>query len=596
MNFYNKWYERSTRLGLKIKSTLFLVALSLLATITEIFGVGMFLPIFQYIRVDGDVNNLIDGFPMWGYAVDFFNMLNIDISLVVLLIFAFIFFSLRQFFNYLRIIYRSKMGQNLTRMLRNTLFERYMDAKTEFQDRTTLGEFVNIVTTEVDHSILGIMAPLELVVLLILTLFYTIALTFLSWQMTLISFVVFLVVSYIPRIWIREGAQIGRKLVDANTSLSSFLVGRLKSPRLARLSRTENAEKEEFSSLTQHQCARAIDNSILAAKTEVSVEPFVIALSLFFLYFSYAILHLSIEVIGLYLVVVLRLMPVIKGIISQWHAVQRWIGSIEIIEEKLNLMELNKESDSGSIELKNLENISLNNVSYCYSSANKKALKNNTIDIPPGSMTAIVGPSGSGKSTLIDLIPRLRAATSGLVKFGDFDVNAYTLSTLRGMISYVPQGPQLFNGTVSQHIRYGKLDASMEEVYEAARLAGASQFVNNMPSGFETVIGDDGSNMSGGQRQRLDLARAIVSKAQILILDEPTSGLDVESERLFRESISMIRKDKKVTIIIVTHNLENIVNADNIIVLRDGSVSEQGKHEELIVKDGWYASAWKKDT
>jgi ABC-type multidrug transport system fused ATPase/permease subunit len=595
MNLYKKWYERSLGLGLKIRSILFLIILSLIATVTEIFGVGMFLPIFQFMGANGNIDNLLASSSLWIYIVHFFNLINVELSLGLLLIMAFIFFSIRQLFNFFRIVFRSMISQNLTRELRGLLFDKYMNAKTEFQDRTTLGAFVNIVTTEVDHAILGIMAPLELVVLCLIALSYSVVLFFLSWEMTLISLIVFLIASYLPRIWIREGAKVGRKLVDANTLLSSFLIGRVKSPRLPRLSRTENIEKNEFKKLTLSQCNRAIDNAVLAAKTEVSVEPFVIAISLGFLFFAYTELKLNIEIIGLYLLIILRVMPVIKGIISQWHAVQRWIGSIEIVEKKLAILELNKEVNLGKKELTNFENISFKNVSYSYPETNLKAIDRVSFEISARSITAIVGPSGSGKSTLIDLIPRLRIANSGEILIDDHNIKQYTSDSLRKTISYVSQGTQIFDGEVIQHIRYGKQNASLDEVHSAAKLSGAYEFIKSMPQGFETRINDGGIDLSGGERQRLDIARAIIGGSKILILDEPTSGLDSDSKRLFNESITTIQKNKPVTIIIVTHDLSSIKNADNIIVLKDGILHEEGNHKKLLLNDRWYASALKKN-
>ncbi len=591
MTIKNKWYRRSSKLGLKNKAIWMLIIMSLLATITEIFGVGIFLPIFQYIRMAGDIEALIDNAPVWQYVIDFFNFLNIKVSLGILLITSFLFFLLRQIFNYIRIIYRSKVSQYLNKELRDTIFDRYLDSNTEFQDSLPVGRLVNVITTEVDHAVLGIMAPLELVVFLIITFSYVIALALLSWEMTVVSVIVLIIVSFIPRAWIRASAHVGRKIVDANMLMSSFLIERLKSPRLTRLSKTEAKEKLFFNSLTLSQCNHNIHSSVLNAKTEVSMEPFVILLSLIFLYFAYTEFHLQIEVIGIYLVVALRLMPIVKGIISQWQAVQRWLGSIEVIEERLESMELAKELDPGEIQEIDNTCIKMENVSYYYPRTDKKALDDITIEIIPGSLTMLVGPSGSGKSTLIDLIPRLREVTSGSIHLGKHRIDKYTLSSLRGLISYVPQEPQIYDGTMRQHIQYGS-DVNEKEILRAIKLSGVDQFIGEMPQGLDTQVGEDAIRLSGGQKQRLDLARALVRQVSILILDEPTSNLDSESVELFRKSLLSIHKKMKVTIIIVTHNLINTDDADNIIVLRQGKIVAQGSHSELMKIDKWYSSAW----
>jgi ABC-type multidrug transport system fused ATPase/permease subunit len=208
-------------------------------------------------------------------------------------------------------------------------------------------------------------------------------------------------------------------------------------------------------------------------------------------------------------------------------------------------------------------------------------------------MTAIVGPSGGGKSTLIDLLPRLRTPREGTIRFDGNNIEKIRLKSLRQIIAYVPQSPQIFNGTIKNHVLYGKKNATNKEVQEALLMSGAEEFVNKLPQGIETIIGEDAIRLSGGQRQRLDLSRALVKKVPILILDEPTSGLDVESENLFMQALQRIRSETNITIIIITHRLISIADADQIVVLNQGIVEETGKHNELLKKKGWYAKAWK---
>ena len=594
MSIIIQWFQRSKKLSLKKKPIFLLIGMSLMATITEIFGVGIFLPIFQYMRMEGDLQSLVSNAPIWQYVINFFNFIHIQISLAVLLITSFLFFLIRQVFNYFRIIYESKISQKLNKKLRDVIFDSYLDSNSEFQDSMPVGSLVNVITTEVNHAVLGIMAPLKLFVLLVICICYVIAMAFLSLQMTLVSVVVLLVVSRIPRAWIRASTIVGRKIVDANMSMSFFLVQRLKSPRLARLSMTEPKEKKYFNTLTKSQCNHNIDSSILAAKTDVALEPFVILLSLFFLYFAHTVFHLQFEVIGIYLVVALRLMPVVKSIVSQWQAVQRWLGSIEIVEDRIKDMQLAKENDFGQINEINNSHIKFEAVSYIYPDSDKNALKDISIEFLPGSLTMLVGPSGSGKSTLVDLIPRLRESSEGVIYIGNNQIDRYKLSSLRSVISYVPQEPQIFDGSMIDHIKYGAVDFTKEDVTRVVKLSGLDQFVYQLPDGLNTFVGEDGFGLSGGQKQRLDLARALLRKVSILILDEPTSNLDYESIELFRKSINRIRKEMSVSIIIVTHNLDNAGDADNIIVLSKGKVSAQGNHDELLISNKWYKNAWDK--
>ena len=588
------WINRAYNLGLSYRAMIYLVVFSVMATFTEIFGIGIFLPIFQFIRFQGDISALVAESSVWQYVVNIFSYVGIEPSLLILLFVSFIFFLGRQFFTYIGVIYGATVHQRVTQIQRNLIFSKYMEVDTIYHDSVPVGNLLNVITTEVTHAVTGIMTPITLIANVIMLIGYLSMLFILSWQMTLFSSVILLLASQVPSVWIKESYQVGRKLVNANTVMSEFLVGRLRSPRLVRLSGTENAEKKEFYQLTQAQRKRSISSSILQAKTEVAMEPIVIGLSLIFLYFAYTVTQLQIEVIGLYLVIALRLLPVVKGILKQMQTVQKHMGSIEAIEDRLKGMTESIEKDDGVkdlIELK--QSIVIDNVSFFYPLSKEDVLKKITIEFKANQMIAIVGPSGGGKSTLIDLLPRLRTPKEGVIKFDGDNIEEIRLKSLRQSIAYAPQFPQIFDGTIKNHILYGKSNATTEEVQEAVRIAGAEEFINKLPQGIETVIGEDAIRLSGGQRQRLDLARALVRKASILILDEPTSNLDAESEDLFRQALQRIRKEENITIIIVAHRLASIADADQIVVLNQGVVEDMGKHNNLLKREGWYAKAWK---
>jgi ABC-type multidrug transport system fused ATPase/permease subunit len=583
---------RAFTFGLTKKTIALLIGMSLCTTITEMFGVGIFLPIFQFIRLQGDVNALVADSTVWPYIIDGLAWFGIEVSLAVLLTLSFVFFLGRQIFTYFRLIYHAAINQRLVRLLRIRMFNCYLEANTSFHDRLPVGNLVNAMTTEVSQAIIGVMAPLELAVYIIMALGYLLILSALSWEMTLVSIVVLLLASQVPNVWIRKSAHTGRKLAGSNSIMSSFLVGKLRSPRLVRLAGTEAAEQHEFQSLTQSQRKHAVFGSVLQSRTEVVIEPIIIGLSLVFLYFAYTVLQMQIEMIGLYLVVALRLMPIVKGVISQWQSVQRLTGSIEVVEDRLKEMCSEKEQDQGKNKFDKFQNIYFKHVTYRYPSAASNALYDISLRFESGKMHALVGPSGSGKSTLVDLLPRLRLPQSGEIEVDNFSIGNYSLSSIRKSIAYTPQSPQIFDGSVKNHIRYGKMDASDDEIEDAARLAGAEKFISQFPDQYETLLGEDAVRLSGGQRQRIDLARALVCKAPILILDEPTSNLDAESEEEFRQVLMRIRSETTTTIIIIAHRLASISGADQIVVLNEGNIEAVGRHENLIQQAGWYRRAW----
>ena len=171
-------------------------------------------------------------------------------------------------------------------------------------------------------------------------------------------------------------------------------------------------------------------------------------------------------------------------------------------------------------------------------------------------------------------------------------IEAFDLTSLRANIAFVPQTPQLFNVSIANHIRYGKLDATMDDIIRAAEMAGVADFIDDLVDGYDTQIGEAGERLSGGQRQRLDLARALVRQAQILILDEPTSNLDAESEIRLRAAMRRIRTETETTVIVIAHRLATVAMADKILVLDRGRLIAEGTHKELVSAEGWYAPAF----
>jgi ATP-binding cassette, subfamily B, bacterial len=230
--------------------------------------------------------------------------------------------------------------------------------------------------------------------------------------------------------------------------------------------------------------------------------------------------------------------------------------------------------------------IEFENVSFSYE-PETPILKDVSFKIKPGQVVALVGPTGAGKTSVISLIPRFYDPVSGMVKIDGIDIRRYKQKSLRQQISFVLQETMLFHAPVWQNIAYGKPEASRQEIIKAAELANASEFIEKLSQGYDTVLGERGMTLSGGQRQRIAIARAVIRNTPILVLDEPTSGLDSSSEKLVFEALDRLMKNK--TTIVIAHRLSTIRNADCIFVIQDGAIVESGKHEELMKQGGLYA-------
>jgi len=214
-------------------------------------------------------------------------------------------------------------------------------------------------------------------------------------------------------------------------------------------------------------------------------------------------------------------------------------------------------------------------------------LRDVSFKIEPGQVAALIGPTGAGKTTIISLIPRFYDPTSGVVRVDGLDVRRFKQKSLRQQISFVLQDTLLFHGPLWNNIAYGKPEASRSEIFRAAELANAHEFIGKMPDGYDTVVGERGVTLSGGQRQRIAIARAVIRKTPILILDEPTSGLDAASEKLVFEALDRLMEGK--TSIVIAHRLSTIRRANIILVLNEGTIVESGKHEDLLKTRGLYS-------
>jgi len=245
-----------------------------------------------------------------------------------------------------------------------------------------------------------------------------------------------------------------------------------------------------------------------------------------------------------------------------------------------------------AIELKHVQgNIEFKDLSFKYKEGYSYVLKNISLDIKAGEYVALVGSSGIGKTTLCSLIPRFYEANSGEILLDGRNIKDLSLQSLRRNIGIVQQDVYLFAGTVAENIRYGKPDASREEIIEAAKKANAHDFIMALPDDYDTDVGQRGVKLSGGQKQRLSIARVFLKNPPILILDEATSSLDNESENAVRESLETLSNNR--TTLVIAHRLSTIRNAQRIVVLTDKGIDEQGTHEELIALGGDYASLYK---
>lgn len=292
-----------------------------------------------------------------------------------------------------------------------------------------------------------------------------------------------------------------------------------------------------------------------------------------------------------YLLFVGTLITSVRRLVEFTEQFQRGITGIERFCEIMDIEPDIKDSIEAT-EIQDVRGeIEFKDVSFSYDSEKKNVISHMNIHVKAGESIALVGPSGGGKTTLCSLIPRFYEVCDGSILVDGMDIRSVTISSLRRNIGVVAQDVYLFSGSVRDNIAYGRLDATDEEICEAARLAGADEFINELPNGYDTYVGERGVKLSGGQKQRISIARVFLKNPPILILDEATSALDNESERIVQQSLEKLAKGR--TTFTIAHRLTTVRNADRILVITEDGIAEEGTHGELLERGGVYSELYK---
>ena len=483
------------------------------------------------------------------------------------------------------------MGARMERDMRKELFDHYERLSFSYYDQNNSGQMMSKLVSDLfDISELAHHGPENLIISLIKIIGSFIFLFMINWMLAipmLILVVFMLIFSYGQNKRMQETFMDNRrKIGDINSSLQDTLSG----IRVVQSFANERIEEKKFDKsneafLISKDANYRCMGSFMSGNLFFQGLMYMITL----VFGGWLIAHgkMAASDLAMYALYIGIFISPIQILVELTEMMQKGFSGfkrfLDVVETKPEIVDA-----LDARELTNVKgDVCYEDVSFHYSDDDTPVLSHVSFSIPAGKSIALVGPSGSGKTTICSLLPRFYDVTGGRVTIDGVDVRKLTLESLRGHIGLVQQDVYLFCGSIKDNIAYGRPDATMDEIMDAAKKANIHDFIMELPDGYDTFVGERGTRLSGGQKQRISIARVFLKNPPILVLDEATSALDNESERYIQKSLEELAKDR--TTITIAHRLSTIRNADEILVVADNGIAERGTHEELLAQGGIYA-------
>ena len=488
------------------------------------------------------------------------------------------------------------LGGRVKQQLQNELTSNILLSDTETLESKHTGKYLSHLTYDVglvnalsSTALLNAMKDTLTLISLLFVMFYQ------NWKLALFSLIMMPLSAFVAR---SLGKRIGKATTRgalASGKLTTFLTEILRGYKIIKIYQRENAEMKKASD----SIGDMIEKEIKIGKIMIRATPvmeillgFIIAGFIYFSGFLISKGEIGINNFFSFLAAMMLAYQPVRSLATLNMSVYQGAAALERIFDVMDRKnQIQNDKNAPELKIKN-SNISFDDVSFKYLKSNDRAIKNLSFNAEGGKVTALVGHSGAGKSTIINLIPRFYQAQSGEIFIDGQNIKNVYLSSLRNKIAIVSQDTILFDDSIENNIRFAKSDATDEEIRKACKLAAAEDFILSLPEQYKTLIGENGVRLSGGEKQRLSIARAILKNSPIILLDEATSSLDTESEQKVQNAIFNLTKNR--TTIVIAHRLSTIKKADHIIVMEKGNIVEKGTHDELLKNSRVYENLYKK--
>ena len=488
------------------------------------------------------------------------------------------------------------VGENIKKKLQFDMIETLIKADTQIIDKKHSGKFISNLTYDVNHitnmlsnAILTLFKDSLTLVGLVTVMFIQ------NWKLALISIIMIPLASFCAKTLGKRVGKVTTETQIISGFLTTYLVELFKNHKLIKIFQKENYE----SNRANYHLESLKNKSKKLATVFVRMSPIMelftgimIAILIFYSGKLMLIGELNINNFFSFLAAMMLAYQPVRSLSSLNMILNQGLSAasriLPIIDQQNHISD---NLDSEEIKI-NKSSINFKNVNFSYLPEKEKTLDSVNLEFEGGKMTSLVGHSGSGKSTIMNLIPRFYDLHTGDITIDDQSIYKIKIRSLRNEISMVTQETTLFDDTIKNNIKYAKENATDEEVYEVARQSFCDDFIKNLPDKYETIIGENGVRLSGGEKQRVSIARAMMKRSSIILLDEATSSLDSETETKIQEALKILTKDK--TTIVIAHRLSTVLNSNNIYVIDSGKVIDNGKHDELIMKCDLYKSFYEK--